>query len=201
MRQLLPQHVERLLRSEKLECLPVVLVQKLFHFSAICGGESDEDSADRFFRGTTARPGNASDRERVVCAHFRASAFRHFTGDRFTHRSMSRESFRAHANERLLGVIAVGDARACCEFCFLKFSLPPIAFAYRSSTSFAFGSPFASAFFSSKETDELHAAMQRYRKLIPTAKEMYSGPRWENSWKTWEKDWKALLEKSRELFE
>ena len=52
-----------------------------------------------------------------------------------------------------------------------------------------------------KETDELHAAMQRYRKLIPTAKEMYSGPRWENSWKTWEKDWKALLEKSRELFE
>ena len=44
----------------------------------------------------------------------------------------------------------------------------------------------------------LHQAMQRYRKLIPAAKEMYSGARWENSWKDWETRWRAILTKSQE---
>lgn len=52
-----------------------------------------------------------------------------------------------------------------------------------------------------EDGDALHAAMQRYRKLIPTAREAYAGPRWENSWKDWDARWKNILEESAALFE
>jgi tetratricopeptide (TPR) repeat protein len=52
-----------------------------------------------------------------------------------------------------------------------------------------------------KDEDALHRAMQRYRKLLPVARETYAGARWENSWKNWDREWTNILEKSRELFE
>jgi len=55
------------------------------------------------------------------------------------------------------------------------------------------------AFIYWEDADALHAAMNRYRKLIPLAKEKYSGPRWENSWKDWEARWAKIREKSQDL--
>lgn len=52
-----------------------------------------------------------------------------------------------------------------------------------------------------EDEEALHSAMQRYRKLIRVARESYSGPRWENSWKIWDADWKKILEKSQDIFE
>ena len=51
-----------------------------------------------------------------------------------------------------------------------------------------------------EEEDALHKAMQRYRKLMLTAREKYSGPKWGNSWKDWDARWKMIQEKNQELF-
>ena len=51
-----------------------------------------------------------------------------------------------------------------------------------------------------EDGDALHKTMQRYRKLLPTARENYSGPKWQNSWKDWDARWKKVQEKSGELF-
>lgn len=45
----------------------------------------------------------------------------------------------------------------------------------------------------------LIAAMKRYRAILPKAKEKYTGPIWENSWRNWSSDWRTILEKSEEL--
>jgi tetratricopeptide (TPR) repeat protein len=49
-----------------------------------------------------------------------------------------------------------------------------------------------------KDTSALRAAMTRYRRLLPAAKQQYTGEKWKNSWKIWEKDWKRILERSVE---
>ena len=49
------------------------------------------------------------------------------------------------------------------------------------------------------DTDALKSAMAKYRRLLPTAKEKYSGPKWEQSWQDWELRWKLILQKAQEL--
>lgn len=50
-----------------------------------------------------------------------------------------------------------------------------------------------------EDTEGLHNAMAKYRRLLPAAKEKYSGPKWQQSWKDWELRWKLINQKSREL--
>ena len=52
-----------------------------------------------------------------------------------------------------------------------------------------------------EDSDALHGAMQRYRKMVAGAKTMYAGARWENSWKDWDARWRKILDEGRELFE
>ena len=50
-----------------------------------------------------------------------------------------------------------------------------------------------------EDAEALHATMNRYRKLIPVAKEKFAGELWENSWKDWEERWARIREKSQDL--
>jgi hypothetical protein len=50
-----------------------------------------------------------------------------------------------------------------------------------------------------EDAEALHSAMNRYRRLIPLAKEKYQGPLWENSWKDWEERWAKIREQSQNL--
>jgi tetratricopeptide (TPR) repeat protein len=50
-----------------------------------------------------------------------------------------------------------------------------------------------------EDAEALHTAMNRYRKLIPVAKEKYKGALWENSWKDWEERWAKIRQKSQSL--
>jgi tetratricopeptide (TPR) repeat protein len=45
----------------------------------------------------------------------------------------------------------------------------------------------------------LIAAMNRYRRILPKAREKYSGGLWENSWRNWDADWKRIVKQSSEL--
>lgn len=48
------------------------------------------------------------------------------------------------------------------------------------------------------DAEALRTAMAKYRRLLPSAKEKYSGPRWEQSWQDWELRWKFILQKAQE---
>lgn len=50
-----------------------------------------------------------------------------------------------------------------------------------------------------ENAEALQTAMAKFRRLIPVAKEKYSGAKWQQSWQDWELRWKLLLEKSQEL--
>ena len=49
------------------------------------------------------------------------------------------------------------------------------------------------------DTSALAAAVKRYRAILPKAKEKYTGPVWQNSWRNWDSEWRTILEKSEEL--
>ena len=50
-----------------------------------------------------------------------------------------------------------------------------------------------------EERAALRAAMARYRRLLPNARQTYTAARWKNSWRTWDAEWSGLVEKSRNL--
>lgn len=50
-----------------------------------------------------------------------------------------------------------------------------------------------------KDASALEKAMDRYRRLLPAAKEKYSGEKWRNSWRNWDSDWTRLLQRASEI--
>jgi len=52
-----------------------------------------------------------------------------------------------------------------------------------------------------EDIEALQPAMERYRKVIPSAMKMFTGARWENSWKDWNARWNKIARRSRELVE
>jgi tetratricopeptide (TPR) repeat protein len=51
-----------------------------------------------------------------------------------------------------------------------------------------------------EDQEAVQSATEKYRKLIVKARAIYSGPKWEQSWKDWDGRWKKILEKERDLF-
>jgi tetratricopeptide (TPR) repeat protein len=52
-----------------------------------------------------------------------------------------------------------------------------------------------------EDSSALEEAIARYHRLLPAAKEKYSGELWENSWRNWNKDWAHVLQQAAELAE
>lgn len=48
------------------------------------------------------------------------------------------------------------------------------------------------------DASALATGMKRYRAILSKAKEKYTGPVWQNSWRNWDSDWRTILEKSEE---
>jgi tetratricopeptide (TPR) repeat protein len=51
-----------------------------------------------------------------------------------------------------------------------------------------------------EDEEAVREAMAKYRLLLPKARTIYTGPKWEQSWKDWDARWKKILEKEREVF-
>lgn len=51
-----------------------------------------------------------------------------------------------------------------------------------------------------EDEEAVREAMQKYRKLMVKARTIYTGPKWEQSWKDWDARWKKILQKEREVF-
>jgi tetratricopeptide (TPR) repeat protein len=49
------------------------------------------------------------------------------------------------------------------------------------------------------EKSALIAAMNRYRRILPKAKDKYVGDLWQNSWRIWDSEWRTVVEKSLQL--
>ncbi len=44
----------------------------------------------------------------------------------------------------------------------------------------------------------LTTAMNRYRRILPKARDKYNGALWQNSWRNWDREWRTILAKSLE---
>jgi Tfp pilus assembly protein PilF len=51
-----------------------------------------------------------------------------------------------------------------------------------------------------EDEDAVQKAMESYRKLLPKARAIYAGAKWEQSWKDWDARWKKIIEKERAAF-
>jgi len=73
------------------------------------GSERNKNGAHGFGGGAAARTGDAGDSEGVIGFGGTPRAFRHFAGDGFADGAVLFEGFCAHAEEGLLGFVAVSD--------------------------------------------------------------------------------------------
>lgn len=51
------------------------------------------------------------------------------------------------------------------------------------------------------EKSAFRTALIRHRRLLPEAREKLNGEKWQNSWRTWDREWRAILDRSETISE